>query len=336
MELLEPYVLARTWSSLDHVTNGRIAWNIVTSYSNSSARAMGLDNILPHDERYAIAEEYMEVMYRLWEGCWEDGAQVFDINKGPFGTAYDFSKIHKLEFEGKYHKVSAIHQTHPSPQRTPLLFQAGASKAGIQFAGKHAEGLYCAGVTIEQTKEYIQKVRNVAVENGRSPDAVKFFLGITPIIGKTVEEANEKFETMRKNLHVIGGLARFGGISGVDLSKFPLDEPFEFKGELTDVGIHTTIENLKKNPDTDQFGKEKPWTPRKIGELMAAGAPGPMPVGTPEMVADVFQKWFEEAGVDGFNVCCSLIRSNYSTEDYTNHCGQMYRIPEAIPMSLSC
>jgi alkanesulfonate monooxygenase SsuD/methylene tetrahydromethanopterin reductase-like flavin-dependent oxidoreductase (luciferase family) len=109
-------MLARTWSSLDHISNGRVAWNIVTSYSNSSARALGQESIMPHDERYAVADEYMEVVYRLWEGCWEDGAQVFDVNEGPFGTAYDFSKIHNLEFQGKYHKLSGIHQTHPSPQ----------------------------------------------------------------------------------------------------------------------------------------------------------------------------------------------------------------------------
>jgi FMN-dependent oxidoreductase (nitrilotriacetate monooxygenase family) len=298
-------MLARTWSSLYHISNGRVAWNIVTSFSNSSARALGQESIMPHDERYAVADEYMEVVYRLWEGCWEDGAQVFDVNKGPFGTAYDFSKIHKLEFQGKYHKLSGIHQTHPSPQRTPMLFQAGASKAGVEFAGKHAEGLFCAGASIERTKAFICQVREVAVANGRELDSVKFFLGITPIIGKTLEEAKEKFEEMRKNLHVIGGLARFGGLTGVDLSKFPLDEEFDFKGEFTDFGIHSAIETMKANPDTDQFGKERPWTPRKVGEIMAMGSHNPIPVGTPAMVADVFQKWFEEAGVDGFNVCCS-------------------------------
>jgi FMN-dependent oxidoreductase (nitrilotriacetate monooxygenase family) len=289
---------------MDHITNGRVARNVVTSYSNSSARAMGQESVVAHDKRYEAADEYMEVMYRLWEGCWEDGAQIFDVNKGPFGTAYDFSKIHKLNFQGKYHRLSGIHQTHPSPQRTPLLFQAGASKAGIQFAGKHAEGLFCGGSSIERTENYIKQVREVAVASGRSSDAVKFFLGITPIIGKTLEEAKKKFDTARKQAHVLGGLARFGGFTGVDLSPFPLDEPFEFKGELTDVGIHSAIENLKANPDIDQFGKERLWTPRKIGEIMAMGGDGVMPVGTPEMVADIFQKWFEEAGVDGFNVCC--------------------------------
>ena len=301
----EPYMLARAWSSLDHITNGRVAWNIVTSYSNSSARALGQESIMPHDERYAVADEYMEVVYRLWEGCWEDGAQIFDVNKGPFGTAYDFSKIHKLDFEGKYHKLSGTHQTHPSPQRTPMLFQAGASKAGIDFAGKHAEGLFCVGASIDRTKDFIRKFREVRVADGRKSDSVKFFLGITPIIGNTVEEAKAKFEEMGKNLHVIGGLARFGGLTAVDLSKYPLDEEFDFKGEFTDVGIHSAIETIKANPDTDQFGKERPWTPRKTGEIMAYGSQNPMPVGTPEMVADVFQKWFEEAGVDGFNVCCS-------------------------------
>jgi alkanesulfonate monooxygenase SsuD/methylene tetrahydromethanopterin reductase-like flavin-dependent oxidoreductase (luciferase family) len=152
-----------------------------------------------------------------------------------------------------------------------MLFQAGASKAGIQFAGKHAEGLFCVGASIERTKDFVRQVREVAVANGRTPDAIKFFLGITPIIGKTEEEAKEKFEEMRRNLHVIGGLARFGGLTGVDLSEYPLDEEFDFKGEFTNVGIHSAIETMKANPDTDQFDKEKPWTPRKIGEIMGIG-----------------------------------------------------------------
>ncbi len=290
---------------MDHVTNGRIGWNVVTSYSNSSARAMGQDAVMAHDTRYEAADEFMELEYRLWEGCWEDGAQIFDVKKGPFGTAYDFSKIHKLEFQGKFHKLAGIHQTHPSPQRTPLIFQAGASAAGIEFAGKHAEGLFCGGASIPRTKDFMKQVQEVAVAHGRNPGDVKFFLGITPILGKTIEEAQAKLEAARANCHVIGGLARIGGILGVDLSGYPLDEPFEFKGEKSEIGIHSAIENLKAHPDIDQYGKERPWTPRKLGEIMALGGQGPMPVGTPEMVADVFQKWFEEAGVDGFNVFCT-------------------------------
>jgi alkanesulfonate monooxygenase SsuD/methylene tetrahydromethanopterin reductase-like flavin-dependent oxidoreductase (luciferase family) len=151
-------MLADTWSSLDHITNSRVAWSILTSYSNSSARALGQESIMPHDERYAVADEYIEVVHRLCEGFWEDGAQIFDVNKGPFGTAYDFSKIHKLDFEGKYHKLSGIHQTYPSPQRTTMLFQAGASKDGIDFADKHAEGLFCVGASMDRTKDFIRKV----------------------------------------------------------------------------------------------------------------------------------------------------------------------------------
>jgi alkanesulfonate monooxygenase SsuD/methylene tetrahydromethanopterin reductase-like flavin-dependent oxidoreductase (luciferase family) len=151
---LNPYILARTFSSLDHLTNGRVAWNIVTSWAKSAAQSLGFDDIVPHDERYAVADEYMDLCYKLWESTWADDSVVWDREQR---VAFDPAKVRKLEHKGmpgassfdvyisdsdtgKYFKMSGHYQTHPSPQRCPVLFQAGTSKSGRAFASKHAEG----------------------------------------------------------------------------------------------------------------------------------------------------------------------------------------------------
>ncbi|KAH8646144.1 FMN-dependent oxidoreductase [Xylariales sp. PMI_506] len=292
---IKPYILARTWSTLDHVTNGRIGWNVVTSYSNSSARAMGMESVMSREERYEAAQEYMDLMYSMWEGSWEEGAQIWDAEKG----AYDPDKIHKLEWRGKYHQMIGRHQTHPSPQRTPVLFQAGASKTGIEFAGKHAEAIYCGSMLPAHTREYVAKVRAAAAANGRDPRSVKFFPGISPIVGRTREEARAKYEKCLAMVDPIAGLAKFGGYTGMDLSGYPLDEPFEFRD---DQGLQNVIKGVIESFKDSEALDGKPWTPRRLGIQMAFGGLHPMPVGTAEDVADVFEQWIEEADIDGFNV----------------------------------
>lgn len=292
---------------------------------------MGRDEVLPHDERYAgliyllqimaeltkvAAHEFMDLTYQLWEKSWEDGAQVWDVENK---TAYDPNKIHRIEYQGKYHKMSGRHQIHPSPQRTPVLFQAGASKSGIEFAGKHAEALYCGSLTPPSTAAYVKSVRAEAVKNGRDPKSVKFFAGVSPIIGRTLEEAQAKFDSYKKSIDIFGGLAKFSGYTNIDMSKYPLDEPFEFTGGKGDSIIQGVVNNFKAVSEESQ---SKPWTPRMLGEKMAVsfgaqksryttdapqfGGLYPMPVGTASMVADVFEKWIEETDIDGFNMACKL------------------------------
>ncbi|KAH6669953.1 luciferase-like domain-containing protein [Halenospora varia] len=292
---IPPYILARTYSTLDHLSNGRIGWNIVTSHSNSAAQAMGGTEVMPHDERYKAADEYMDIVYQLWEKSWEDGAQVWQSEPE---MAYDPSKIHRIDYTGKYHKMSAFHQTHPSPQRTPLLFQAGSSKAGIDFGGKHAEAIFSANPTITSAKKYVAAVRAKAVEEGRAPDSVKIFLGIMPIIGRTMEEAEAKFALAKKHVSVQGGLTRFCGFTAVDLSGYAVDEEFDFKGEHFENSIQGVIDNVRTIAEEQGVR----FTPRSVAEMFALGGSGPRPIGTPEMVADFFEKWWREADIDGFNV----------------------------------
>ena len=158
------------------------------------------------------------------------------------------------------------HPTHPSPQRTPVLFQAGASKSGIEFAGKHAEALYCGSLLPPITAKYVKTVRAEAAKNGRDPSTIKFFAGISPIVGRTLEEAQAKYESVRENIDVIGGLAKFSSHAAIDMSVYPLDEPFEFKGDPSSNAIQGIVNNFKEG-DFDG----KPWTPRRLGEKIAFG-----------------------------------------------------------------
>lgn len=300
-----PYALARTMSSLDHLTEGRIAWNIVTSWSKSAANALGADDVVPHDERYEVAHEYMDLCYSLWESSWSPTAVRWDAQSR---VAYDSAQIKRIEHKGKYLKCSAPHQTHPSPQRTPVLFQAGTSKSGRAFASKHAEAIYIGGLVPSQSAGSVAAIRADAAAQGRDPNSVKFFVGISPIIGRTLAEAQEKYEIARQNSNYIGGLAQFCGYTGLDLSRFPVDEEFDLKNAPGDMAIQSILANF--NSATSSTEK---WTPRKLGEKMALGGFHPAPVGTPEMVADVFEQWIKEAGVDGFNI--SYVTSPGSFED---------------------
>ncbi len=291
---LTPFVLARNLSSLDHLTNGRVAWNVVTSWSKSTAQALGCDDVVPHDQRYAIAEEYMDLMYKFWEASWAPDSVRWDREAR---VGFDPAKVKKIEHKGKYLKASALGPLHPSPQRTPVIFQAGTSKAGMAFASKHAEAIYVGGLIPSQTKGSIAQIREAAAARGRDPKSLKFFVGISCILGRTMEEAQAKYERAKENIDIIGGLAQFSSYTAVDLSQYPLDDVLELKDGLSNATVHTFLENFNK-----ATGVSDPWTPRRLGEKMALGGFHPLPVGTPELVADVFEQWVDEADVDGFNI----------------------------------
>lgn len=237
---------------------------------------------------------------RLWEKSWADDAQQWQVEPE---MAYDPSKIQKINYQGKYLKMEAVAQTHPSPQRTPIIFQAGASPAGIAFGGKHAEAIFCSHGTIEALKKYTTKVRAVAAAAGRDPQSIKFFLGTMPFIGRTLEEAEAKFERARKFCSIEGALARFSGFTNLDMSKYPKDQPFRLDGEMRENAIQGVISSMQT------MSNAKEITPTDIGEMMGLGGVGPRPIGTPEMVADELMQWVEAGDIDGFNLlceCCSF------------------------------
>ncbi|KAI8289304.1 Dimethyl-sulfide monooxygenase [Colletotrichum sp. SAR11_57] len=275
-----PFILAKRFSTLDHVTEGRIAWNIVTSWSDNAARAMGLEKLPEHDLRYEMADEYLSLVYKLWEGSWADDAVVKDSKTSTFT---DPSKVKKIVHQGRVFKSESAHQVDPSPQRTPLLFQAGMSPAGSAFAAKHAECIFIGGPNPAFLAGKIKKTRDLAAAQGRDPYDIKFFIQFTPILGATDEEAQEKYERYKKYAIGDGGLALLGGISGIDVSEFPLDEEFptEPNHPLMAKLTPQQRERLLSRPQ----GYER-WTPRILAEFQSIGGSGNFKVGSGKTVAD--------------------------------------------------
>ena len=169
-----PFTFARQMSTLDHLTRGRVAWNIVTTYLPNTAANYGFDELPSHAERYDLADEYLDVTYKLWEGSWEDDAVMRDTKRGIYA---DPAKIHPINHVGKRFKVAGPHLSEPSPQRTPLLFQAGSSTRGRQFAAKHAECIFIVESlkSLSGAVNVIDDVRTQAVQQGRNPDDILFF-----------------------------------------------------------------------------------------------------------------------------------------------------------------
>src|SRR5438128_8083322 len=175
-----PYPFARRMSTLDHLTEGRIGWNIVTGYLDSAARGAGKDKQTAHDDRYDVADEYMEVVYKLWEGSWEDDAAVRDRARGVF---VDPAKVHRVRHEGDNYRVDAIHLCEPSPQRTPVLYQAGASNRVCEFAARHAECVFLLGPSKQVVAPRVADIRQRAARYGRNPAEILIFTLMTVIVG---------------------------------------------------------------------------------------------------------------------------------------------------------
>ncbi|GAB3613266.1 LLM class flavin-dependent oxidoreductase [Humibacter ginsengisoli] len=297
-----PYLLARRFTTLDHLTNGRVGWNIVTSYQNSAARNLGLTEQPPHDERYDRADEYMDVVYKLWEASFDDDAVVADRETGVF---IDPSKVRRIDHSGTYFTVPGPALAAPSVQRTPLLFQAGASPRGLSFAAQHAEAIFFNGPTPAIVRKWVDTVRNSLVEKGRSADAVKIFTMATVIVAETDEAAQAKYEDFQQYVDPEAALALFGGWTGVDLSGVDVDEPLEYVQSEAHQSALATFTKLDP---------ARVWTVREMAKFISIGGRGPVIVGSPQTVADELERWIEEADVDGFNLS-SVIRPS-GEEDF--------------------
>jgi alkanesulfonate monooxygenase SsuD/methylene tetrahydromethanopterin reductase-like flavin-dependent oxidoreductase (luciferase family) len=218
---------------------------------------------------------------------------VWDVEND---TAYDPARIRPVDHQGQYFSVfNTPSAVHPSPQRTPALFQAGVSKAGLAFAAENAEGIFCASFTPERVATYTKSIRERAVELGRDPQDIKFFPGVTLFVAPTLEEAQAKFDAVAALATPEAGLAKFGGFTSIDCSKYPMDEPFEFEETDADNQAKGSILSFKDE-------KQGTWTPRKLGLKMALGSTYPNIIGTPEMVCDELERWVEVGDVDGFSL----------------------------------
>ncbi|WP_314192191.1 LLM class flavin-dependent oxidoreductase [uncultured Arthrobacter sp.] len=297
-----PYLLARKYSSLDHLTSGRVGWNIVTSYSEAAARNLGKEQQLTPAERYDMADEYMEVVYKLWESSFEEDAVVRDVASA---TYIDPAKVHQINHSGKHFSVPGFHLCEPSPQRTPVLFQAGSSSRGMEFGGKHAEAVFIQSTSVEGAKRTVAKLRQAVADAGRDPRDVRVVILLTVVVAPTDEEAQAKYRKAVENAPIDGILARFSGWTGIDMSEYELDTPLRSVG--TKAGQSMVDMFSKADPDRD-------WTPRQIAEFLAVGGTGSTIVGSPETVAAELRRWRDEADVDGVNL--SYITKPGSWEDF--------------------
>src|SRR5690606_24412704 len=277
-----PYPFARRMTTLDHLTNGRVGWNVVTGYLPSAARNMGHDDQMEHDERYAHADEYLEVLYKLWEGSWEDDAVVVDREAGVFT---DPSKVHDIGHEGKYFTVPGIHISEPSPQRTPVIYQAGASPRGIEFAAGNAEAIFVAAPHKTALKETVGRIRDALEAAGRDRYSARIYTLLTVVTDATPEAAQAKYEEYRSYASPEGALVFMSGWMGIDLSQFDLDEPI---GNVKSNAIQSSLENVRR---AGEDGRVR--TLRELALENAIGGLGPTIVGSGEEIADQLQEWVE-------------------------------------------
>lgn len=295
----QPYALARKFSTLDHLTNGRVGFNVVTSYLESAARNLGLKTQLDHDVRYDMADEFLEVVYKLWEGSWEDDAVVADRASGVFT---DPSKVHPIEHDGQYYQVPGIHLVAPSPQRTPVIFQAGASSRGAQFAAQHGEGVFMNGMRKEIAAKVVNNLRDEAEHAGRPRDSLRIMQQMTVIVADSDAEAERLHAEAISYATPETALALWGGFSGLDMSQFAPDQVLEY---VETNSIRSTLALLTTADPTKQ------WTTTDLVDFMRVGGIGPVVVGSPETVADEIEDWVETAGIDGINLFHAVSPETY-------------------------
>ncbi|WP_062213979.1 LLM class flavin-dependent oxidoreductase [Streptomyces sp. NBRC 109706] len=286
-----PFAFARRASTLDHLTNGRFGWNVVTSYLPNAARNFGLPDEVEHATRYQIADEYLDVLYKLWEGSWDEDAVRQDRERHVYT---DPTRVRPINHEGRWFRVAGPHLSQPSPQRTPVLFQAGSSAPGRAFAGKHAEAIFVAGRDFATVRANVADVRRQAAEHGRDPGDVKAFAMAVVIVGRTRAEAERKAEEYERFSRAEGYLAHAGG-GGVDLAAYPPETP------MSEVLAAEKAAGRDRSLRTRFYGMDG-TVADALREVTRFDRPPFFAIGTPTEVADAIELWVRETDLDGFNL----------------------------------
>lgn len=282
-----PFLLARLAVTIDHIAGGRFGWNIVTSAEDLAAKNFGLDRIPPHDERYNVAEEYLEVVGKLFDS-WEPDAIVLDHDKRTYA---DYTKVNPIDHDGKYFKVRGPLNTAPAPQGRPVYLQAGGSERGRDFAAAHADAIVAIARGPKLMKEFRDDVRARAEAHGRNPDDVKVLFCVSPVLAETEDEAKAKNLRILNDPHFLEQrLATLGSITDIDFSQYDLDRPLP--DDLTTNGETTSLEKFM------QRGSGK--TLRQLVIEAGSGSSSVELIGTPDQVADRMGEVAEEVGGDGF------------------------------------
>lgn len=299
-----PFVFARAVSTLDYLSGGRIGWNIVTSANESAFRNLGLPGNLSHEERYAWADEYVDVTYKLWEGSWDVDAIVNDPAKGIYT---DPGKVHNINHAGKRYSVEGFNLMEPSPQRTPVLAQAGGSPAGLEFASTHAELMFVSAMSLETIAQQIATVRNLASQRGRRDGDILFLQGMMFVIGSTDEEAHRKWADLEEYRSQEAQTAYFSSLSGMDLGQFDPSTPLrDILDEIPGIrGAFLAMINAWPDGATPT-----------VKDFLSSLSLPQMVVGSPETIAARLLE-YQGAGVDGVQVMNALLPQSY--EEFFEH-----------------
>ena len=301
----EPYHVARKFASLDHISGGRAGWNLVTSVQDAEAQNFGRDSHFGHAERYDRAREFAEVVRGLWDS-WEDDAFLRDVDSGLY---FDRNKLHNLDYKGKHFSVKGPLNVPRPPQGHPVIVQAGASEAGMELAAEFAEVAFCSPNSLKVAKEYYANLKGRMERFGRDPDSLKVLPGLSPIVGSTINEAEEKFDEIQSMIDPIVAREILGTVLGyVDLSNYDFDGPLPDLPETN--ASKSTVDELIK------MAKEENLTMRDLA-MRVAGARGKLVMkGTPKHIADFMEGWLHDHATDGFNILPSILPA--SLDDFVD------------------
>jgi FMN-dependent oxidoreductase (nitrilotriacetate monooxygenase family) len=291
----EPYNLARLFASLDHISGGRAAWNVVTGAFPEAAQNFSRDNHPPHAQRYASATEFVKVAKGLWDS-FEDGAILMDKRDGRFA---DTARMHTLDHKGEFYSVKGPLNISRPPQGYPVLIQAGASDAGKELAASIAEIVFSVQQNLDAAKAFRAELRALATKMGRNPDHMKIMPGVSPIIGRTEADAKAKLAALGAMMNPGAALKVLSERLGQDLSDYPLDGPVPELPPSTMMQGHAVT--------LTAMAKAKNLTLRELRDYAAAAMGHRLLVGTAEMVADGLEEWFVEGAADGFNIMPSWL-----------------------------
>ena len=297
----DPFTVARQFSSIDHLSDGRAGWNIVTSPLEGSALNYGKPEHPAHDLRYRMADEFIEATKGLWDS-WEDDAFVRNKETGQF---IDPSKLHRVNFKGEFFSVQGPLNISRSRQGQPVLIQAGSSEAGRGFAAKVADAVFTGQATLAAGKEFYADVKRRAVAAGRKADDVLILPGCSPIVGRTTEEAEEKYQEIANLAEMNDALNYLGRyFNDMDFTQFELDEPFPDLGNFGRNGWESATDNIK------QTARDEKLTLRQVA--LRSTTPRNEFIGTATQVADRMQAWFEARAADGFMLNDSVLPDGFN------------------------
>jgi FMN-dependent oxidoreductase (nitrilotriacetate monooxygenase family) len=292
-----PFMLARKMNALDHVSDGRIGWNVVTGSNDGGAQNYGRDKQYPHDERYDMADEFLTVTQGLWNS-WEEDALVLDLEKGIFA---DGSKVHPINHEGTYFRSRGPLSSPRSPQGSPVICQAGGSARGKAFAAQWAETIIASAGTPEKMKAYRDEIRGLATAAGRDPNSIKLLFLVSPIVDETRSVARERSQAAKEfdDNEIQYQLASLSRLSGIDFAQFALDQPLP---ELTSNGHQSMVAGLVGKVLNDVI---------RTNHLSGGNENY---VGTADDVAGYMDEVMQEVGGDGFLIANSYFSRRYSLE----------------------